>query len=1514
MGSRSIKLLLCALALLCVPGGAQAKQIQQYFYSGQFFSAGGSSPAAIAFDGTSQKLLVVGTGDKEEGLKISKFTPQGAPAGFSGLVGEPASFHAGGKLNGTPAVAIAVDESGTATNGNFYVTSLASSGLSGAKVFGYSEAGAALPGFPFAVTGACGVAVAPDGNVWVASSEQGAYREYTASGAVTGRSLVVGVKNGGCRIAIDGAGNFYVANGERLAKYDPIRKFLLDLGAGSPHLAFDRADSTMFELSAFTPKLITQVDSSGDPITLFGGPDPAHFSFEGLSITAADLAIDPQSHDVYALNGGFIDVFSRDASTVTVPTASIGWVEGLSGSSATLTGVVNPDGIDTTACYFEWGTTVAYGKTATCAEGNVFASGSGDNSVTASIGGLKKGTVYHFRLVSTNANGARGFGRDEEFSAADPPVLGEASVDHTITSDSARVNFDVNPNGASTRYHVEIGTDTGYGRSVPIPDAEPSGLRSASTILVTQAESQEVSSLSPTTEYHYRVVAENAAGVTEGADRTFSTFALPSTAADTCANAHVRQQTGAAGLLDCRAYELVSAPNTGGYDVRSDLTLGGAPLPTSPEAAGAALYSMQSGTIPGIAGNPTNRGADPYLATRGPSGWSTRYVGLAANNSFASGPFASPLLGFDPSLNAFAFGGAEICSPCFEDGSTNVPLRLPDGSLIKGMAGSLDPGAAEPAGTVKKPFSGDGGSFVFGSNSQFEPDANSNGLDTTIYERDLDAGTTQVVSKLPSGETIQNGTGVAELDISEDGSRLVIGQLVSTDAAGNHYYHLYMHLGTSPNTIDLMPGATSGALYGGMTADGSSVYFATKDALTTASEQDTDLSADIYRADVLGGGATLVRVSTGGEGTGDTDSCDPVPNSFGPHWNVVGATADCSAVAVAGGGGVAREEGSIYFLSPERLDGSSGIQGLPNLYVARPGQNPHFLATLESKQTGAAPLPTQHPFVKTFSAPSNPQSMAVDQSASYVYVISTTAGVVRRFDRNGNPANFSAGPGSGTNTLTGFTFSPGASVQTAQVAVDNSGGATDGDLYVTNNSTADPTVKVFSRIGALLGQLSGSSTPEAKFGGTSGALQFPTGVAVDPAGALYVAGGNSGKVYRYLPSANPVAESDYDATLNFGDASNVPGVLAADPNGAAYVHRLNSSGAIELSSGVSRFGAAQFGAAGIQTGTLIDSASSAAYVDPLSGRIYVDRGNSIAEYLPSGVLFGTFGTGKVSSSRGVAVLGSSDGTTTRIYAANGGSGTVSIFDTLPAPNPLVDNPLVAHAVSAAETRSSSDFQVTPSGNDAVFVSTLPLTGFDSGRKEEIFRYDSAAGLDCVSCNPIGARPPADTLLNRFGSNLADDGRVFFTTADPLTLRDSNEKKDAYEWENGAQQLISTGNSAGDSSLLSVSSDGADALFFTRQKLVPEDQNGASVRLYAAREGGGFPFGPPEFQCAASDECHGPSSIPAAPLSAATTAGAPGQFQAQPAARCRRGSVKRRGRCVKRPHHKRATKTKQAGKR
>jgi hypothetical protein len=86
-------------------------------------------------------------------------------------------------------------------------------------------------------------------------------------------------------------------------------------------------------------------------------------------------------------------------------------------SSATLYGYVNAQGQNTTY-YFQYGTSTAYGATAP-----IGPAGNGTTSIKVSqpISGLQPGTVYHYRVVATNATGTT-HGSDRAFKTAVVPL------------------------------------------------------------------------------------------------------------------------------------------------------------------------------------------------------------------------------------------------------------------------------------------------------------------------------------------------------------------------------------------------------------------------------------------------------------------------------------------------------------------------------------------------------------------------------------------------------------------------------------------------------------------------------------------------------------------------------------------------------------------------------------------------------------------------------------------------------------------------------------------------------------------------------------------------------------------------------------------------------------------------------------------------------------------------------------------------------------------------------------
>lgn len=1125
-----------------------------------------------------------------------------------------------------------------------------------------------------------------------------------------------------------------------------------------------------------------------------------------------------------------------------------------------------------------------------------------------------------------------------------PIVSSEAASD--VHSDAAMLHAVINPNGTTTKYHFEYGTsECSLGSCEKTPAIDVNIGSSPSPRLV----SVQLSGLTPGTTYHWRVEARNIAQeVTFGAGRTFTTYPYEAVHVDNCPNAHVRQQTSAALLPDCRAYELASAANTGGYDVESDLSAGQTPYPGYPDASGATgtsrlLYGIDDGAIPGVAGEPTNNGIDPYVATRGSEGWNTEYVGVPAGDPFALKPFSSVPTGASSDLSAFAFSGEGGCSPCFEGGYTGIPVRLANGELVQGMVpatGISPPGpGAKPDGHVAEDLSADGDHLIFGSTSKFAEGGNAETGDVSIYDRDLAANETYVVSNAPSGGPLAclqgaghcdsahgDANGISELAVSADGSRVLLGQKVSEDSEGNVYWHLYMNIGDSDHSVDLTPGVISteggggfaeGALFAGMTEDGGKVFFTTKDPLTA---DDTDHSADLYEAEVSASGElTLTRVSTGQGGTGNTDSCDPVSNQVHTHWNVLnGEPANCGVVAIGGAGGVATASGNVYFLSPELLAGSAeprdGIRNAPNLYLSTDGGAPRFVTTLESSLNGPNPPLTSHPFVRAFGAPINPGRMTTDPSDGDIYVAEGPR--VLKFEANGKSVLTWGEHGvlTGAPEGQGSSFSNFGTYSPLDVAV----GPND-VLYVMAGSCYGTTIFEFEANGTFIAEHalpSGECFESVTEGG---------GIEVNSTGDIYIDNYRSSLIV-FNSSYTKIGE---EITQPYG----MPPEFPSYPRNKAFtidrsndnIYVLNYKGEVEeyvmegpteVQGGCTHLcEPTRVVAGGFETGTELA-------VDE-SGNVYVDQGSSVIELAPNGEQYGELiGVGRLEASKNVTVDASGN-----VFVGNPNQDNVFEFGPSEiAHDPRVENPVVVDSVSEPENRHTSDFEVSPSGDFAVFTSTLPLTGFESGGQAEIYRFDAAGGsLACASCDPSGVEPTSGSELAADGLSLTDDGRVFFSSAEPLALRDSDNVEDVYEWEpagagpsaepcssadptfsassGGCLDLISSGTSAFDSGLLGVSADGTDVFIFTRDSLAPQDHNGAQERIYDAREFGGFAYTPPPVPCKASDECHGTGSPAPGPADIHINTGTGGNAVPASQPKCKKGFVAKKGKCVKKPHPK-----------
>jgi plastocyanin len=179
--------------------------------------------------------------------------------------------------------------------------------------------------------------------------------------------------------------------------------------------------------------------------------------------------------------------------------------------SATLNGSLNPHGATTTVS-FQYGPTTSYGFTTPVQTqtGNTL------RNISANISGLIAGHIYHFRIVAHNGGGMS-FGSDRTFttlSATGPPVV-TTSPATLIASLSATLNGSLSPHGLATTVRFQYGTTTSYGLSTPAQSQTGTTFRNISA---------NISGLSASTVYHFRIVATNTAGTTMGSDRTFTTL------------------------------------------------------------------------------------------------------------------------------------------------------------------------------------------------------------------------------------------------------------------------------------------------------------------------------------------------------------------------------------------------------------------------------------------------------------------------------------------------------------------------------------------------------------------------------------------------------------------------------------------------------------------------------------------------------------------------------------------------------------------------------------------------------------------------------------------------------------------------------------------------------------------------------------------------------------------------------------------------------------------------------
>ncbi|HZK14957.1 MAG TPA: hypothetical protein VFC52_00005, partial [Solirubrobacterales bacterium] len=525
------------------------------------------------------------------------------------------------------------------------------------------------PAGSFIAIDTAGSGTTADDRVWVGDREriqrfdtEGNHVEDWADtgGVLAGRSVR--------SLAVDGDGDLYAIHGgsavrkltpagEQLAapRFDledpnenPVSPTAVAVDAAGHVYAFG---PTQYG-GGFNMDPIFEFDPAGNVVEKFGtfaDGESIFAEFDGSTGLATNLCPgDDPPGNLYVSNSSstkaFVRAYGADPSGCGYVRS--GKADGIEESAVTLHGAVNPLASEVSECVFEYGLTEPpYEDTAFCAESaDQIGEGEDPVSVHADLTGLQAGTLYHYRLVAANSHGAAN-GEDATFKTLGPPVV-SAQGATGIAFTEATLEAQVNPEGFATTYFFEYGADSAYGQSTAPSPLGADGDRNE------HPASAAIAGLDPGTAYHWRVVATNESGRTEGPDQVLTTYVRRTP--QSCPNAELRTGAGAA-LPDCRAYEMVSPVDKNGGDIfhLSGIvqgTAGGEKITYTAQPAFGQIEASVAG--------------DQYLALRDPDGgWSNR--GIHPPKTPGSKPVEGFFYGLFEEFLAFS---PDLCSAWFLDG------------------------------------------------------------------------------------------------------------------------------------------------------------------------------------------------------------------------------------------------------------------------------------------------------------------------------------------------------------------------------------------------------------------------------------------------------------------------------------------------------------------------------------------------------------------------------------------------------------------------------------------------------------------------------------------------------------------------------------------------------------------------------------------------------------------------------------------------------------------------------
>jgi hypothetical protein len=301
---------------------------------------------------------------------------------------------------------------------------------------------------------------------------------------------------------------------------------------------------------------------------------------------------------IVAENAGKEKTEGTDQTVTTVPTPHTDPVTAVAATTATLNGHLTLDPVDTQYFfYYKVGSECAGENQTTTKD-----AGSGPGTLASPeepVTGLRPATQYAVCLVTVNA-----FGSEQAAPVTFTTLPSSPTIENESFGDSGEkvlLNAHIIPNGGATTYQFEYGETSSYDASIPIPAGSIGSGNEPITV-----PAAEPTGLKTSTTYHYRVIATNQYGTTDGPDQTLLTppIAGPSPIA------------GPTGLPDGRVYEEVSPAYKNGnfYGVPLSETFG-----LASAEGDAVLYTMTGATGTAYSGM-----VSEYVSRRTPqTGWQT---------------------------------------------------------------------------------------------------------------------------------------------------------------------------------------------------------------------------------------------------------------------------------------------------------------------------------------------------------------------------------------------------------------------------------------------------------------------------------------------------------------------------------------------------------------------------------------------------------------------------------------------------------------------------------------------------------------------------------------------------------------------------------------------------------------------------------------------------------------------------------------------------------------------------